>query len=275
MTRLAALDNKSAGSDAFGLTNYDQLQADISYLVVAGADLAALGASNTLAITARFHHVTLAGSSTIDNISDALGAVASQEVRLWFDNAQTIRNQGGGTGNIRTLDGNDLAVSANQIIALTYDGTNWRIGTSTPKASYVGVDSTSGTATAVIANQAYLLPFTMPAAGTISWIAYAAGASAGNLDVGIYDAAGNRKVSSGATAAGTGTNKVTLAATLLAAGKYWLAMAANNTGFTPRSFSGGLTYAARAVATSYPLPNPIVIGSSTPTWIPGLLAEVT
>lgn len=126
MTRLQSLDTKSAETNSFGLTNYDKLQAAVDYLVVAGANLAALDTGNTLTIASEFHHVTLAGGNNVDNITDASGAAAGQQVRLLFDNAQTIRNNGGGTGNIRTKSGSDRAVNANEILTLAFDGTYWR-----------------------------------------------------------------------------------------------------------------------------------------------------
>jgi hypothetical protein len=51
---------------AFGLTNYSNLEADVNYLAVAGADLASAA---TINVTAEFHGIT--GTTTIDNITDA------------------------------------------------------------------------------------------------------------------------------------------------------------------------------------------------------------
>lgn len=172
MSRLNALTDRIAGQ-VFGLTNYNNLEADVNYLVVAGAALAALGASNTLAITAEFHHVTLAAGNTIDNLSDTLGASAGQQVRLWFDNAQTIRNNGGGTGNIRTLSGNNLAMHANDVIIFVYDGTYWREQRQTnfagARVNHSGVGSqtiATGTGTDVVYDQALIDTYGMWSAGS-------------------------------------------------------------------------------------------------------------
>ena len=124
-TRLQALEDRTDGTQSFGLTNYDQLQADVDYLVVPGANLTSLGGSNTLTITNEWHQVTLAAGNNIDNIADALNAVAGPQVRLAFTNYQTVRNNGGGTGNIRTESGGDEYVMPNEIVTLTFDGTNW------------------------------------------------------------------------------------------------------------------------------------------------------
>jgi hypothetical protein len=57
------------------------------------------------------------------------------------------------------------------------------------------------------------------------------GTSSGNLDVGIYDESGNKKVSAGTTAMGTANQvqSITLTATVLAPGRYYLAIAVDNT----------------------------------------------
>lgn len=122
MTRLATLDVKAAGTDPFGLTNYNKLKTDLEYLTFAGADLASAA---TINITNEFHGIT--GTVTIDNITDLLGAVAGQQVRLWIKGGPlTIRNNGGGAGNIRTKTGADRALAANEIVALAFDGALWR-----------------------------------------------------------------------------------------------------------------------------------------------------
>jgi predicted secreted protein len=180
LTRLNALDVKSAGSDAFGLTNYNKLKTDIEYLTVAGADLASAATINP---TAEFHVVT--GTTTIDNITDSLGAVKGQQVRLLFKGSGlTIRNNGGGTGNIRTENGLDRPVGANELVTLVYDGTVWRaqrrgsmLGYAEVTASVTVTATTEGTANTVVTAPAiacdgvtpvvveFYTPFSIPAAG--------------------------------------------------------------------------------------------------------------
>jgi hypothetical protein len=122
MARLVTLDVKAAGNAAFGLTNYNQLKNDVDYLIIAGADLASAATINP---TAEFHGVT--GTTTIDNLVDTLGAIAGQQVRLWIKGGPlTIRNQGGGAGNIRTAIGLDRVCAPNEIVSFVYDGAVWR-----------------------------------------------------------------------------------------------------------------------------------------------------
>lgn len=112
-----------ATGDVFPATDWNAYVRDnVNYLVSAGADLAALAGSNTLSVTNEFHNVTLAGGNTIDNLDVVtIVPVKGQQYRLLFQNAQTVRNQGGGTGNIRTLTGVDRAVSAHEIVTFNYD----------------------------------------------------------------------------------------------------------------------------------------------------------
>jgi hypothetical protein len=124
-SRLNALATLVDGDDSFGFTNYEDLKANSDYLVVEGAAVGALDVGNTVDITNEYHQVTVAGGSNIDNITDALGAVAGQQVRLAFSNYQTVRNHAGGTGNIRTVSGGDELVAPNEIVTFTFDGANW------------------------------------------------------------------------------------------------------------------------------------------------------
>jgi len=154
-TRLNALADRISGQ-AFGLTNYNSLEADVNYLVVAGADLASAA---TLAITNEFHGVT--GTTTITNITDALGASKSQQVQLLIKGGPlTIQNNGGGTGNIRTNSGADTVYPTNAIVTFVNDGTVWREGVGANPgreldyAQFTGTVSvtgtTEGTAVAVV-----------------------------------------------------------------------------------------------------------------------------
>lgn len=122
MSRLNALADRTAGQ-AFGLTNYDNLEADVNYLIGSGANIAALDAGNTVTISSSWHKVTVA-TGNIDNINDALGAIAGQSVILDFQNAQTIRNLTGG-GLIKTLTGGSVAIAAGALVHFKYDGANW------------------------------------------------------------------------------------------------------------------------------------------------------
>ncbi len=81
------------------------------------------------------------------------------------------------------------------------------------------------------ANRAILIPFRLPKPATVYKITIGAGATAaGNFDVGIYDASGNRIVSGGTTAKGDSTEQtIDITDTLLGQGLYYMAMSADGT----------------------------------------------
>lgn len=82
------------------------------------------------------------------------------------------------------------------------------------------------------ANLGIFIPFTIQQTRIAYSLFYAAGTtSSGNLDMGIYDEAGNRLVSNGAVAEGAISTNVTLniADTTLTPGRYYLGMACDGT----------------------------------------------
>lgn len=120
-TRLNPVANLADG-DSIPESWVDDVANDVNYLTVAGADIAS---ATTINPTAEFHGVT--GTTTIDTITDSAGPVAGQQLRLWIKGGPlTIRNNGGGTGNVRTRTGSDRVCIANEIVVLTYDGALWR-----------------------------------------------------------------------------------------------------------------------------------------------------
>jgi hypothetical protein len=119
-TRLNTIADLAAG-DAIPESWVDAVRIDANYLSMPGATLASAA---TLTITAEYHSVS--GTATIDNLSDALGAVAGQQVKLFTTGAATIRNNGAGTGNIRTASGADFVAVANTLYSFFYDGALWR-----------------------------------------------------------------------------------------------------------------------------------------------------
>lgn len=82
-----------------------------------------------------------------------------------------------------------------------------------------------------VANQAVYVPISVNTPITVKKMAWLNGAiSSGNIDVGIYDAAGTRLVSSGSTAQGTISvvQEVDITDTLLIRGRYYFALAMDN-----------------------------------------------
>ena len=72
--------------------------------------------------------------------------------------------------------------------------------------------------------RAVYVPVRVPRRATVVQMAYAEGVATGNIDIGIYDAAGTRLVSSGSTAVGTDWESVEVTDTLLPnPGLYYLA----------------------------------------------------
>lgn len=119
MSHLTAIADLNNG-DILPESWVDAVRVDLNYTMVAGADLASAA---TLTITASFHKVT--GVANIDTITDAGGQVAGQTVTLAFQGAATVRNNGGGTGNIRTRSGLSHVAQAGELMELAYDGNNW------------------------------------------------------------------------------------------------------------------------------------------------------
>lgn len=112
------------------------------------------------------------------------------------------------------------------------------------------------------ANLAIFYPVRVTRAFTVAQLFVLNGATvSGNIDVGIYDSAGTRLVSSGSTAQ-SGTNAVqafNIADTLLAAGWYYLAVAMDNiTGTLQRNTAGSFVMTASLgigqQASAFPLP---------------------
>ncbi len=80
------------------------------------------------------------------------------------------------------------------------------------------------------ANRALYVPFEIYAPCAALQIGFNVAVQSGNLDVGIYDVAGNRIVSSGSTGvAAAGDQVVDIADTTLPAAAYFLAMSCDNT----------------------------------------------
>lgn len=112
------------------------------------------------------------------------------------------------------------------------------------------------------ANLAIYIPFYVQTPVTVYQIAWDNGATlGGNVDVGIYNYALTRLVSSGSTAqSGTSVPQVAnITDTLLAPGTYFMAMAADSNTATYRNSAGGQTRYCRVLgiseqSTAFPLP---------------------
>jgi len=82
-----------------------------------------------------------------------------------------------------------------------------------------------------VAKLAFFMPITLYDTVTVQRILVLIGpTSSGNLDVGIYDESGNKKVNAGTTVVGVANavQSITLTATTLAPGRYYLAIVVDN-----------------------------------------------
>lgn len=133
------------------------------------------------------------------------------------------------------------------------------------------------------ANLAIFIPFTLAVPVTVYKMAMGAGATAaGNFDIGIYDAAGNRLVSSGATAKGSSVEHILdVTDTVIGPGTYYLAMAADGTnnyavmvpsGTSPVPLQKTRLAGVMGVASSYVLPATVTYAAATLAPIPLIAA---
>jgi hypothetical protein len=128
------------------------------------------------------------------------------------------------------------------------------------------------TAASQTANAAFLTAFWVGIETTVTSAIFSVGASSGNCDVGIYDNAGTLLASTGSVAPGTSieTWPLNTSVTLYPGVKYWAAIAADNNTMTFHGVACTATAVAASplvaahvsVATSFPLPATITIGST-------------
>lgn len=117
------------------------------------------------------------------------------------------------------------------------------------------------------ANRALFIPFALGKPATITRIFWFNGATvSGNVDCGVYDAAGTRLISSGSTAqAGTtAIQSVDVTDTLIGPGQYYLALAMDNVTGTIRIRTLGNVVLSKSVGmaameTAFPLPTTVTL----------------
>lgn len=130
------------------------------------------------------------------------------------------------------------------------------------------------------ANDPSALAFTLPYGGVVQQLGWQNGTAAGgNHDIGVYDLSWNRLVSSGSTA-GSGNSVwqwVNVTDTALAPGRYYLAIARDNTTFNrvmyyihaQQAYVMDFMGAFGTATDSFPLPNPLSgMGASILTLVP-------
>lgn len=132
------------------------------------------------------------------------------------------------------------------------------------------------------ANDAIGFPFIAPASGDMAGLSYLVGTSGGNVDVGLYEDAGDDltctklKTNGGAAlgAAGVRTTTYTAAQALIPGEKYWLWIALSSAAARLKGTDGPTAVFWKKMASAYPLPNTITFGA-TPSIVPALFATLT
>lgn len=157
-------------------------------------------------------------------------------------------------------------------------------GVLSPTAQFVGLSTTGGVSTAwPSANLAIFIPIRVSEPVTVYKIAVGAGATAaGNFDVGLYDSAGNRLVSSGATAKGASVEHILdVTDTRIGPGLYYLAMSADGTnnyilntpsGTSPVPLQKTRAHGILAMASAYVLPATATFAAATLAPYPDIAA---
>ena len=137
--------------------------------------------------------------------------------------------------------------------------------------------SSSASAVWPVANTAYFIPFRLSEPVTVTLLWWLNGtAVAGNVDCGLYDAAGTRIVSAGSTAqAGTSAiQSVNITDTLIGPGTFFMALALDDaTTATIRRFAPGNASFLKACgcaeqATAFALPATATFATYGPNFLP-------
>lgn len=123
------------------------------------------------------------------------------------------------------------------------------------------------------ANLALFVPLRLPNSTTIKRFWYISGNATGNVDIGLYDAAGNKIVSTGSTAQGTSNqiDFISVTSTPVSVGDYYLAIAYASTTATPfRATSPGVARYLGVVqmASALPLPTTATFAAAGQDYVP-------
>lgn len=130
------------------------------------------------------------------------------------------------------------------------------------------------------ANTAVYIPFELDQAATLIQMHVVIAASAGNIDVGVYDSAGTLKVTMGTTAMGAvGVQTFNVADTPLAKGRYFAAVACSNGAtatlatYVQESVGAAVAAGYKKQITAFPLPASATYASPTASGIPLVMLE--
>lgn len=124
------------------------------------------------------------------------------------------------------------------------------------------------------ANRALFIPFRLPRPYLVTQAVVGCGSTGGNnFDVGVYDAFGNRLVSSGATARGTTAEVVAnLTDTMLGPGNYYMGLASDSAGtfiaLAPAQVGLVKMCGIKQMASAYVLPATATYATAASAFIP-------
>lgn len=143
-------------------------------------------------------------------------------------------------------------------------------------SSFPGIQNLNNPTSWPVANQALYVPFSLSTPITFSTMFLMVGTASGNVDLGVFDSAGTKIVSTGSTAVSgsTAIQTISVTSTRLAPGQYYLAMSYSaSTGSAVFrvlvSNSQFLQAAGCAQQTSsLPLPATATFASITNTFVP-------
>jgi hypothetical protein len=183
------------------------------------------------------------------------GDVASDAI--WDAKGDLAAGTGANTAQKLTVGANGLALIADSVETT---GLKWADPGVVPWAilPYGGATHSLYLAWGA-SNRAIYVPCVIPAACTVTGIRIRIGTSSGNICVGLYDSGGTRVATSGSVASpGTSFRTINFTSSYAAAaGRYYLAMSADNTTITVSSpDAGGVvgSLTTRFEATAHPLP---------------------
>lgn len=153
-----------------------------------------------------------------------------------------------------------------------------------PGLDLISTNDNSGAASVFgSANDAVYVPFVVAEPITVTQIHVVVGTQNGNVDVGIYNAAGTRLVSAGTTAVGAvGVQTFNITDTLLPRGRYFAAMATDSATAkfstavlrVNRDQDGNAVMGIKKQATAFPLPATATFASPTSTFVPYMVLEL-
>lgn len=198
---------------------------------------------------------------------------------LWDAKGDLVAATGADTASKLSLGTNGYVLTADSSVS---NGVKWAAisggggsgGLVTPfYVEPLGGNTGNAFSTVGASNNAIFRPCVIPVDCSVVGIRVNIGTSSGNIDAALYDESFNRVAAVGGVASpGTGLRTLTFASSPVSvtAGRYWVAVAANNNTVTflnALAPSTGLPGGSRSQGTAYTLPNPAAPGAGEVTGV--------